>query len=98
MGCGIIITDIYISGASKDRLESKVEDLEELVIVVRNELIALAASNSYPVFYEDGTPREWSDYVSMKTKELMDSLVDYEYDLRMYRYALENIDDIIDDC
>jgi len=98
MSCGIIIKDIYFSGVSKQTLEMKLEGIKEYKRMVRAELLALAASSPFNVYYDSGEPMEWAEYVSMKTSDLMDQLGDYAFEERMIGIAMEDMDNVINDC
>jgi len=96
MGVGITIKNVYVPDITKDRLKSRLADIERYIGIIRGQLIALAASSPYPVAYTGGEPMEWSDYVASRTQELMDDLTEYETERFLLTYAIENINDVVE--
>ena len=97
MGVGIIIKDVYVLGVTKATIESRLADIKTYIGIVRGQLIALTASSPYPVQYDDGEPMDWADYAESRTRSLMDDLIEYETERFLLEYAIENINDVIDD-
>jgi len=96
MGVGITIKNVYVPDITKDRLESRLADIERYIGIIKGQMIALAASSPYPTAYTNGEPMEWADYIANKTQELMDGLVEYETERFLLTYAIENINDVVE--
>ena len=97
MGVGIIIKEVYVPDVTIDSMESRLTDVEEYIKIIRGQLIALAASSPYPVQFDDGVPMDWADYAESRTRDLMNDLTEYETERFLLAYAIENINDVVDD-
>jgi len=90
------LRDLFLSRITKESLEQERRELEDLIKMYKNELIALAAYTGEKYFDGD---QQWGlvEYVSMRVPGLVDDLCEYSWKLFLIEHAINCPEDVIAD-
>ena len=97
MSWGLTIKDIYVIRVRKNDLEWLLEEVKEEIEMLNLTLAALAAVGPHEVLDVEGSPFNWEDYVSMRVKEVSESLKGAYVNEWIYETALEDMDNVTDE-
>ena len=96
MSWGMIIKNVFVSRRTKDRIESDIIELKDNIEYYRQKLLILASSS--PIDITSGSDTiPWCDYVLTEVNELVDSLIDDAFDLRILNIAKDDLNEVEDE-
>jgi len=96
MGWGLTINNVFLSKVSRDGLHTEKEEIEQMLEMYKNELIALAAYTGEKYFDGD---QEWGlvDHVSRRVPEIMNEVCEYSWKLFLIDHAIDCPEDVTPD-
>ena len=97
MGWGLIINNVYLNRVTKDRLETVVEESEEMIKYCKEKLLAMACYTHPTVKNEEGQEENIMDYSVSEINQIFEELGSEIVKLHLASIAIENPEDVTED-